>query len=215
VQAIFSRPSFYDGAYPVVNVDSLLSSKTPPRFWLNVQNAAFYTQYGIKAVDNILEILKAYPTIEFVSSPDIGFLRSIAGKTNKAKVVFQLLNPMDVEATTKQPYGNIIKDLPTIKSFASGIMAPKEFIYPVKPDKYLEPPTSLVADAHKLGLEVYASGFANDLFSSYNYNYDPTAEYLQYLDSVDSVDGVVTDFPATASNAIGEITNLKSPTFSS
>ncbi|WJX91290.1 hypothetical protein P8452_73088 [Trifolium repens] len=203
VQAIFSRPSFYDGSSPVLNVDTLLSGKTPPRFWLNVQNAAFYAQYGIKAADNIIEILRAYPTIEFVSSPDIGFLKSIAGKTSKAKVVFQLLNAMDVEASTKQPYGNIIKDLVAIKSFASGIMVPKEFIYPVKPDKYLGPPTTLVADAHKLGLDVYASGFANDLFASYNYNYDPTAEYLQYLDSVDCVDGVVTDFPATASNAIG------------
>jgi hypothetical protein len=193
VQAIFSRPSFYDGSSPVLNVDTLLSGKTPPRFWLNVQvlslsllltflcfinvlhvdrvflllqNAAFYAQYGIKAADNIIEILRAYPTIEFVSSPDIGFLKSIAGKTSKAKVVFQLLNAMDVEASTKQPYGNIIKDLVAIKSFASGIMVPKEFIYPVKPDKYLGPPTTLVADAHKLGLDVYASGFANDLFAS-------------------------------------------------
>ena len=60
-----------------------------------------------------------------------------------------------------------------------------------------------MADAHKSGLEVYASGFANYFFSSYSYNYDPIAEYLQFLDRGDSVDGVVTDFPATASNAIG------------
>ncbi|GAU18344.1 hypothetical protein TSUD_202330, partial [Trifolium subterraneum] len=157
VQSILSRPNFFDGNYPVLNVDNLLSGKRPPRFWLNVQNAAFYTQYGIKAADTVIELLKAYPTIEFVSSPDIGFLRSIAGKTNKVKVVFRLLNPTDVEPTTKQPYSNIIKDLPTIKSFASGIMVPKGFIHPVKPDKYLEPPTAVVADAHKLGLEIYAS----------------------------------------------------------
>ncbi|AES92567.2 glycerophosphodiester phosphodiesterase GDPDL6 [Medicago truncatula] len=202
-QAIFSRPDFFDGVFPVANVDALLSTKTPPKFWLNVQNAGFYTQYGKKAVEVVLEILRALP-VDFVSSPDIGFLKSIARQPNKAtKVVFQLLNAMDVEPQTKQPYGIIIKDLVAIKSFASGIMVPKEFILPVKPDKYLGLPTTLVADAHKLGLEVYASGFANDLFSSYSYNYDPTAEYLQFIDSRDSVDGVVTDFPTTASNAIG------------
>ena len=174
-----------------------------------LQYEAFYNQHGVKLVDNVLEILRLYQ-IDFVSSPEVGFLRSINGKVNKAtKVVFQLLNANDIEPTTKQPYGNIVKDLMAIKSYASGIMVPKEYILPVKPDKYLGPPTTLVADAHKLGLEVYASGFANDLFSSYSYNYDPTAEYLQFVEKGDSVDGVVTDFAPTASNAIGQFTIFK------
>ena len=175
-----------------------------------MQNEALYTQHGLKVVDNVLELLRLYQ-IDFVSSPEIGFLKGINGKLNKpVKVIFQLLGANDVEPTTKQPYSTIVKDLATIKSFASGIMVPKEYIWPVKPDKYLGLPTTLVADAHKLGLQVYASGFANDFFSSYSYNYDPTAEYLQFIDKGDSVDGVVTDFPATASNAIGEKTNLQS-----
>ncbi|CAK8577272.1 unnamed protein product [Lathyrus sativus] len=118
------------------------------------------------------------------------------------KVIFQLCNAIDVEPSTKQPYDAIVKDLLTIKSFAAGITVPKDYIWPVKPDKYLGHPTTLVAAAHKLGLEVYASGFANDLTLSYSYNYDPTAEYLQFFDSKDSVDGAITDFPATTSNAI-------------
>lgn len=201
-QAIFSRPSFYDGASPVLNVDGLLSQKPAPKLWLNVQNEAFYTQHGVKVADNILDMLKAYK-VDFVSSSEIGFLKSINGKPNKAtKVIFQLSGANEVEPTTKQPYSTIVKDLATIKSFASGIMVPKEYIWPVKPDKYLGLPTTLVADAHKLGLEVYASGFANDFFSSYSYNYDPIAEYLQFIDKGDSVDGIVTDFPATAGMAI-------------
>ncbi|XP_019453338.1 PREDICTED: glycerophosphodiester phosphodiesterase GDPDL7-like [Lupinus angustifolius] len=201
-QAIFSRPEFFDGVSPVLNVDALLEDKAPPKFWLNVQNEAFYTQHGIKVADIVLEILKVYQ-IDFVSSSEIGFLKSINGKSNKAtKIIFQLLHATDVEPTTRQPYGDIVKDLLHIKSFASGIMVPKEYIWPVKPDRYLGLPTTLVADAHKFGLEVYASGFANDFFSSYNYSYDPTAEYLQFIDKEVSVDGLVTDFPATASNAI-------------
>ncbi|KAL5100269.1 hypothetical protein RYX36_004596, partial [Vicia faba] len=58
------------------------------------------------------------------------------------------------------------------------------------------------SDAHNQGLEVYASGFANDLFSSYDYNYDPTAEYLQFIAKDVSIDGLVIDFPSTASNFI-------------
>ncbi|KAL2338499.1 hypothetical protein Fmac_012945 [Flemingia macrophylla] len=201
-QAIYSRPNFYDGMYHVLNVDPLLSGKSPPRFWLNVQNAEFYTQNGVQVVDIVLDLLGSYK-IEFVSSSDLGFLKSIKGKSNKAtKVVFKLLNADDVEPSTKQPYSSVLKDLATIKSFSSGIMVPKEYIWPLKPDKYLGPATTLVADAHKLGLEVYASGFANDLVSSYNYSYDPTAEYLQFIDNGESVDGVITDFPVTASNAI-------------
>ncbi|KAE9601739.1 putative glycerophosphodiester phosphodiesterase [Lupinus albus] len=201
-QAIFSRPGFFDGMSPVLNVDALLSDKAPPKFWLNVQNEALYTQHGLNVVDIVLEILKVYP-IDFVSSSEIGFLKSVKGKSNKAtKVIFQLLHGSDVEPSTRQSYGDIVKDLLNIKSFASGIMVPKQYIWPVKPDKYLGLPTTLVADAHKLGLEVYVSGFANDLFSSYNYSYDPTAEYLQFIDKEVSVDGVVTDFPASASNAI-------------
>ena len=202
IQSIFSRPSYYDGLDSVLNVDILFNEAKPPVFWLNVQNAGFYAEYGLNAVENVLDILAACP-IAFVSSSDIGFLKSIAGKTPKmTKVIFQLLNAIDDEPSTQRPYGAIVKDLLTIKSFASGIIVPKDFIWPVKPDKYLGLPTTLVADAHKLGLEVYASGFANDVFSSYSYNYDPTAEYLQFLDSKDCVDGVVTDFPATATNAI-------------
>lgn len=171
-----------------------------------LQYEAFYNQHGVKLVDIVLEMLTLYK-IDFVSSPEIGFLRSINGKVNKmkTKVVFQFLNGNDVEPTTKQPYSTIVKDLAAIKSYASGIMVPKEYIWPVKPDKYLGPPTTLVPDAHKQGLEVYATGFANDFFSSYSYNYDPTAEYLQFIVKGESVDGLVTDFPSAASNSIGEL----------
>ncbi|KAL5101843.1 hypothetical protein RYX36_006170 [Vicia faba] len=204
---LYSRPSFYDGLSPVLNVDGILSSKTPPRVWLNFQYQAFYDQHDVKLVDKVLEMLRLY-TIDFISSPEIGFLTSVNEKVRKkTKFVFQFLNASDVEPTTMQPYGTIVKDLAAIKSYASGIIVPKEYIWPVKPDNYLGPLTTLVSDAHKQGLEVYASGFANDFFSSYDYNYDPTAEYLQFIAKDECVDGLVTDFPSTASNSIGS-TNL-------
>ncbi|KAK4769613.1 hypothetical protein SAY86_027763 [Trapa natans] len=70
------------------------------------------------------------------------------------------------------------------KAYASGILVPKDYIWPVSTDKYLAGnPSTLVPGAHKLGLEVYASSFSNDFPASYNYSYDPTLEYLQFVDS--------------------------------
>ncbi|XP_054789848.1 glycerophosphodiester phosphodiesterase GDPDL7-like, partial [Prosopis cineraria] len=201
-QAIYSRPPSYDGLYPIATLDDIIKSE-PPKLWLNVQYAAFYTQRGIKMEDFVMKTLSS-SSIPFVSSPEISFLKSIHGRVNKAitKVIFQFLDANEVEPSTNQIYSSIAKDLATVKLFASGIMVPKEYIWPIKPDRYLGPPTTLVADAHKLGLEVYASGFANDFIASYNYTYDPAVEYLQFLDNSASVDGFVTDFPPTASAAI-------------
>ncbi|MED6180855.1 hypothetical protein PIB30_013938 [Stylosanthes scabra] len=210
VQSIYTRPDFYDASLPVLNVDAVLSDKSPPQFWLNVQYQEFYTQRGVKFEDRVVELVSQYQ-MSYVSSPEIGFLKSINGKVSKtSRIIFQLLGANETEPTTKQTYGAIVKDLVAIKSYASGIMVTKEYIWPVKADNYLGLPTTLVTDAHKLGLEVYASGFANDFTLSFNYSYDPTAEFLQFTDKGDSVDGVVTDFPATASNAIACFANNQS-----
>lgn len=150
--------------------------------------------------------------INYISSAEIGFLKAMGLKVNKArtKLVFQFLGADQDEPTTGAKYGSILKDLGSVKKYASGILVPKEFIYPVGPDGYLGSPTRLVAEAHKLGLEVYASGFANDAPASYNYSYDPTSEYVQFVDNSQfSVDGFLTDFPPTASQAIGDMNNVQ------
>lgn len=93
-----------------------------------------------------------------------------------------------------------------MKSFASGILLPKNYIWPVNADLYLLPHTSIVADAHQQGLEVYASDFANDFSLAYNYSYDRVAEVLSFIDNSQfSVDGLLTDFPVSSSEAIGTI----------
>ncbi|KAK9275627.1 hypothetical protein L1049_022894 [Liquidambar formosana] len=202
-QNIYSRPSVFDGQLPLATVEDATGIK-PPKFWLNVQYDTFYTQHKLSPALYVQKAMRLMG-INYLSSPEIGFLKTMQGKVNKArtKLIFQFLNADLVEPTTKQKYSLLLKDLSSIKSFASGILVPKEYIWPVNKDGYLEAATSLVADAHKAGLEVYASGFANDYPASYNYSYDPTTEYLQFVDNSEfSVDGVLTDFPPTASEAI-------------
>ncbi|GJN15804.1 hypothetical protein PR202_gb02746 [Eleusine coracana subsp. coracana] len=80
-------------------------------------------------------------------------------------------------------------------------------------DNYLRPHTSIVTEAHNAGLEVYAADFANDRVIPYNYSYDPLEEYLSFVNSDHyrfSVDGVLSDHPITASEAIGCFVNLNS-----
>ncbi|XP_039018628.1 glycerophosphodiester phosphodiesterase GDPDL6-like [Hibiscus syriacus] len=203
VQSVSTRTNVFDGRLQVSTVEDAVGVE-PTVFWLNVQYDVFYAEHNLSVL-MYLEKAKGLMDIDFVSSPELGFLKRMNGKVTKArtKLIFEFLDPDVVEPTTGQKYGSILNDLLGIKPFVSGILVPKEYIWPVDANKYLGHPTTLVADAHKLGLEVYASGFANDMPGSYNYSYDPTTEYLQFIDNPEfSVDGLLTDFSPTASTAI-------------
>ncbi|KAL0710073.1 hypothetical protein Bca4012_017051 [Brassica carinata] len=202
VQNIFSRPSIFDGQMPISAVEDVLGTK-PPKFWLSVQYDSFYTEHKLSPAE-YLKTLR-FRGINFISSPEIAFLKTIgmdAGSAN-TKLIFEFKDPEAIEPTTNKKYSELLLNLAAIKAFASGVLVPKDYIWPLDSANYLKPASTFVADAHKAGLEVYASGFANDLRTSFNYSYDPSAEYLQFVDNGQfSVDGFVTDFPPTASQAI-------------
>jgi len=146
--------------------------------------------------------------MDYISSPELGFLKNISGRVGrKTKLVFRFLDKALLDHSINQTYGSLSRNLTFIKSVASGIMVPKDYIWPVTNDNYLQLlSTSIVTDAHKAGLEIYASDFANDRIIPYNYSYDPLAEYLNFIsDGGFSVDGVLSDYPITASEAIGKL----------
>ncbi|GFP81712.1 glycerophosphodiester phosphodiesterase gdpdl7 [Phtheirospermum japonicum] len=206
-QNIFTRQGVFDGEQ-IIGPFHLVQDKNgkPTRLWLNIENDMFYNEHKISPETFILDQFDVLP--EFISSPEIAFLKSIGPKLGRAqtKLIFTFLEEGALEPTTNVTYGSLAKNLATIKSFASGIVVPKEYIWPVNMARILQPATSLVQDAHKVGLAVYASGFANDNFLSFNYSYDPAQEYLQFVDNAQfSVDGVLSDFPSTASEAIALI----------
>ncbi|KAK3006559.1 LOW QUALITY PROTEIN: hypothetical protein RJ639_015632 [Escallonia herrerae] len=140
--------------------------------------------------------------VDYISSPEVNLLRSISTqfKPRKTKIFFRFLGRDDIEPSTNQTYGLLLKKLTFIKSFASGILVPKFYIWPVDGSLYLQPHTSVALDAHKEGLEVFASDFANDVPFAYNFSYDPVAECLSFINNGNfSVDGVLSDFPVTPS----------------
>ncbi|CAL9196333.1 unnamed protein product [Musa hybrid cultivar] len=213
IQNIFTRPSVFDGSLPISMVEDV-TGLHPYQFWINVQYSIFFKEHK-QDVATYITTASEQMVIDYISSPEIAFLKSLSGKlrSGKTKLIFRFLEVDDVEPSAKQTYKALLNDLSTIKSFASGILVPKSYIWPVNKDQYLEPHTSLVTDAHNLGLLVYASNFANDMPASYNYSFDPTAEYLQFIDNSNfSVDGVLTDFPSTASEAVACLAHNKNNT---
>ncbi|KAL8488543.1 hypothetical protein ACS0TY_024720 [Phlomoides rotata] len=214
-QNLFTRQGVFDGS-PIIGPFQIMEDRNgkPTRLWLNIENDLFYKQYKISAESYVLQQLNPLP--EFISSPEIGFLKGIGpklGKAAKTRLIFTFLEDKAVEPTTKTTYGSLVKNLGMIKSFASGILVPREYVWPVDKARFLQPPTTLVQDAHKQGLSLFVSGFANDKYLSYNYSYDPAREYLQFVDNSQfSVDGVLTDFPSTASEAIGCLNQDKNAT---
>lgn len=177
-----------------------------PFYWILLQHDAFFKQHNLSMRSYVLSLSRKV-VVNYISSPEVAFLRSIAARVNPnvTKLVFRFLGRNDFEPSTNQTYSSLLKNLTFIKTFASGILIPKDYIWPVDSSLYLQPSTSVVLDAHKAGLEVFASEFYNDVPFSFNYSYDPVAEYLSFVDNGEfSVDGVLSDFPITPSAAIGE-----------
>ncbi|GER54924.1 SHV3-like 1 [Striga asiatica] len=165
----------------------------------------FFSQHNLSMRSYVLSLYRRSSgvIINYISSPEVGFLRSLRNRVGTTRLVFLFLGPTDTEPTTNQTYSSFLNNLTAIRSFADGILVPKNYIWPVDNRQYLLNYTSLVADAHRAGLEVFASGFANDASLPYNYSYDPVSEYLSFIDNGQfSVDGVLSDFPLTPSTTI-------------
>jgi hypothetical protein len=155
----------------------------------------------------LTDLLASPSSPAYLSATEVGILRLIGptARRSRTSLILKVLDPDTVEQSTNTTYGTLLQNLMEIRTYASGILVPKNLIWPIN-DKtqYLQAHTNLVEDAHKAKLSVYAYDFANDQYpNSFNYSFDPIAEYLAYVGQADfSVDGVLTDFPSTASEAI-------------
>nr|XP_043619186.1 glycerophosphodiester phosphodiesterase GDPDL3-like [Erigeron canadensis] len=211
-QGIYSRTPYFDYASKILTVDELAARLTlPALIWLNVQHDAFYRQHNF-SMRNYVIATSRNVVINYISSPEVTFLQSIAPRFNPrtTKLIFRFLGKDDIEPTTNTTYGSLLGNLTFITTFASGILVPKTYIWPVGRDLYLQPSTSLVSDAHKEGLLVFASDFVNDVQLPYDYSYDPVREYLNFVDNKFNfaVDGVLSDNPITPSAAFDCLSHL-------
>lgn len=209
-QGVYSRSPKFDGTpQQILTVQDVVTQVKPSVLWLNIQHDSFYTQHNLSMRSFVISLSRSV-IANYISSPEVNFLRNITSRLNPrvTKRIFRFLNEDDVEPSTSQTYGSLVKNLTFIKTFAAGILVPKHYIWRMD-SMYLQPHTSVVLDAHKEGLEVYAADFVNDVPFAYNYSYDPVAEYLSFIDNGEfSVDGVLTDFPMTASASVDCFSHL-------
>ncbi|XAR56756.1 Glycerophosphodiester phosphodiesterase [Bertholletia excelsa] len=203
VQGIYSRTNKFDGNHlPILTLLDVVGFN-PPGLWLNIQHDVFFSQQKLSMRSFVLSVFRNV-IVDYVSSPEVNFLRSIlARKPSKTKLIFRFMGQGEIEPSTNQTYGSLLKNLTFIKTFASGILVPKSYIWPTDGSLYLLPHTTVVSDAHKEGLTVFAADFATDAVFAYNYSYNPVSEYLSFIDNGEfSVDGVLSDFPVSPSGAI-------------
>ena len=147
-----------------------------------LQHDVFYSQHNLSMRNFVIATAKR-GHVKYISSPEVDFLKSIVTRfrSRAIKLVFRFLEVDQTEPTTNQTYGSLLKNLTYIKTFASGVLVPKSYIWPVE-DLYLQPSTSLVLDAHKEGLEVFTSDFMNDVPFADNYSHDLVSKYLSFVD---------------------------------
>lgn len=87
-------------------------------------------------------------------------------------------------------------ELTNIATYADGIGPSKRLIVPADATGKLQPPTSLIDDAHTAGLLVHAYTFRNeDVFLAPDYQANPELEYEQFFSL--GLDGLFSDFPGT------------------
>ncbi|CAM6100181.1 unnamed protein product [Calypogeia fissa] len=211
-QSNVARSPAYDGANVIIDPTQLpilinQSEAANSKWWLNSEYMRFIEENSPLNVSlYFLSVISALSP-GYVSVPEIGQLKQIqaAGPFPQTKVIYKFLDTQTQDASTNQTYVSLLKNLTFIKTLASGILVPKSLIWPIDQNTlYLQTPTTLVQDAHKVGLEVYAYDFANDQYpNSYNYTLDPITEILYFTETYNfSVDGFFADFPLTASEAI-------------
>ena len=212
---LYSGPSIYDtlnhgfiyvyDIFIYVCVYAVWESHTCLLF---VQYPTFYSQNNFD-VGRAIASLPPVTPIAYLSSPEVGFLKDVQNNlTNSTEFIFKFRTKDEIEPSTNQTYGSLLNNLTTISAFASGILVPKDYIWSVNNDSgYLVSDSGLISKAHDANLAIYAYDFVNELFqpSIYNYSFNPVLEYLQYAPSTGpNVDGFFTDFPTTASKALGK-----------
>ncbi|KAG6546300.1 hypothetical protein Mapa_012341 [Marchantia paleacea] len=183
-----------------------------PPYWLNSESTSFFEEHGLNMTDYLLATLQGLTPNpippDYISATEVTVLRKLQSdaKSKGTKLIFKFLEDRtQIEPSTKQTYGELLGNLSNIATFASGILVPKSYIWEIDVNTtYLTQQTTLVDDAHKANLEIYAYDFLNDAYPfSYNYSFDPVLEVMHYIEKYNfSIDGLFTDFPTTASEAI-------------
>ncbi|HEV2087511.1 MAG TPA: glycerophosphodiester phosphodiesterase [Cryptosporangiaceae bacterium] len=206
-----SRPrnTVYDGRYLVPTLQEIIDLAREEGRWigrrigiyLETKHPTYFGSIGRPLEEPLVATLERNNLDHrgakvIVQSFEAGNLRALRGALDVPMV--QLISgvgaPYDlVSAGDPRTYDDLATPagLRGIASYADGVGVAKERIFPVDHEGRRQPPTSIVADAHRAGLFVHAWTFHAD---------NPSGEYRAFLGQ--GVDGVFSDNPDVAVEAV-------------
>jgi glycerophosphoryl diester phosphodiesterase len=178
------------------------------------KHPSYFRSLGLPLEEPLLAALEKQGWTEkdapvFIQSFETGNLREL--RKRSAVPLIQLLDeagrPWDfTEAGDLRTYRDLARPegLAWIATYADGIGPNKRLIVPLDHDRQLQPPTTLVEDAHRVGLQVHPWTFRSEPeLLAPGYGRQPEREYEQFYAL--GVDGVFSDFPEVAVGVRGRI----------
>ena len=195
-----NRSHAYDGQFEIPTFDEVLALAArasrergrPVGVYPETKSPSYFRRIGLPLEEPLVaalkrELLDRADAPVFIQSFEAGSLERLRAMTS-ARLV-QLLDVNDTAMATTA-------GLRAIARYAQGVGVHKQLVIPSG-----RAPTSVVADAHAMGLTVHVWTFRSDApFLAAEYAGNPAAEYRRFLAL--GIDGVFSDFPDHAVAAV-------------
>lgn len=207
-----------NGKYPIPTFEDVLQlvqrhNQAKQRrigIYPETKHPSYFDAAGLSLEEPLLKLLKQYGYTQasdpiFIQSFETSNLKELHRLTpvKLVQLIEDTGQPYDVQKSHQSlSYSQMItpKGLTEIATYAQGIGPYKRLIVPENPDKTLAKPTTLIQDAHRVGLLVHPWTFRSDpSFLAPTYQGKAEAEYQQFYQL--GVDGVFSEFPDTALKA--------------
>jgi glycerophosphoryl diester phosphodiesterase len=212
-ERLYFRDQSWNGRFEVPTLEEVLdlarrkSAETGRAIGVypETKHPSWFRSLGLPLEETLVEALhsagyRGRSAPVYIQSFETGNLKALRKMTELPLV--QLLDAAGRPWDDERTYGELAtpEGLAEIAAYADGIGPNKRLIVPERPDRSLEPPTSLVEDAHRAGLLVHPWTFRSDeRFLAPAYQGEPEREYEQFFAL--GVDGVFSDFPDVALRA--------------
>ncbi len=209
------RDHSYDGKFEIPTFDEILSfvkkQKRKVGVYPETKHPTYFQSLGLALEESLVKELKKHNFDKkgspvFIQSFELTNLKKLKSLTSLPLIYF-------LDDADKIPFDHVVsgdkrtyQDMTTpqalkeISEIASGIGPYKRYIIPANEKGDSLPPTTLIKDAHALGLKVPPYTFRKEekyLLKEYKGNFQQ--ELLQFFEL--GVDGVFSDFPDEAAQA--------------
>ena len=214
------RPTEFDGLFEIPTLQEVielaqrksLATGRTIGIYPETKHPTYFNSIGLPLEKPLVEILNQYgytnrsaPVfIQSFETANLKYLNTLIDLPlvqllDNSGQPYDFIHPVDGSTNCDRTYLDLATPtgLAEIAKYADAIGVNKRLIVPTDADGKLLKPTSLITDAHQVGLLVHAWTFRNEnIFLAPDYQGDPKLEYQQFFSL--GIDGVFTDFVDTA-----------------